>query len=187
LPSVASLLMEKEIVTLSALLHEPKRPFIAVIGGAKVSTKLGVLRNLLDRMDQLLVGGGIANTFLKAQGCEVGKSLLEVDLVPTATDLLTQPARIRLPIDVVVTTSLEDESSTRTALVEDVRPEELIVDIGPRTTAAYGDEIRHAGIVFWNGPMGVFEQPRFSAGTIAIALAMTDSSATTVVGWWRVC
>jgi phosphoglycerate kinase len=182
LPSVAGLLIEKEILTLGTLLHQPKRPFVAVIGGAKVSSKLGVLRNLMDRVDQLLVGGGIANTFLKASGCEVGKSLLEVDLVPTATGLLTQRGKIRLPIDVVVTTSLEDGSSARTAMVEDVLPEELIVDIGPRTMAAYADEINHAGTVFWNGPMGVFEQPRFSAGTVAMAHAMADSSATTVVG-----
>jgi phosphoglycerate kinase len=182
LPAVAGLLMEKEILILGGLLHHPRRPFVAVIGGAKVSTKLGVLHNLLDRVDVLLLGGGMANTFLKANGCEVGSSLVEVDLVHTARDLLAHTGKIRLPIDAVVTTSLKGAAHSRMAAVDDIRPEELIADIGPRTVASFTAEIGLAGTVFWNGPMGVFENPRFSAGTVAIARAMANSSATTIVG-----
>jgi phosphoglycerate kinase len=182
LPAVAGLLMEKEILILGGLLHNPRRPFVAVIGGAKVSTKLGVLHNLIDRVDLLLLGGGMANTFLKASGHEVGISLLELDLVAAARDLLAHTGKIRLPIDAVVTTSLKGAPHSRTAAVAEIRPEELIADIGPRTGEAFAAEIRLAGTVFWNGPMGVFENPRFSAGTVAIARAMANSSATTIVG-----
>ena len=186
LPSVAGLLMEKEITALGKALHNPDRPFVAVIGGAKVSTKLGVLRSLIEEADALLIGGGMANTFLKAQDREVGKSLLEPELVPTARELLAQAsergARLLLPRDVVVTASLESDGEARTTSVEQVRPDELIADIGPETTRAYEAEVRGAGTVLWNGPMGIFEKPRFAAGTLAIARAMAESRATTVVG-----
>jgi phosphoglycerate kinase len=186
LPAVAGLLMEKEISALGTALHNPRRPFVAVIGGAKVSTKLGVLQNLIDKVDALLIGGGMANTFLKAEGREVGRSLLEADLVPTATELQGQArergTRLLLPKDVVVTTSLDGDATARTTTVEQVRPDELIADIGPESTRAYEAEVRGAGTVLWNGPMGVFEKPRFAAGTLAIARAMAESKATTVVG-----
>jgi phosphoglycerate kinase len=181
LPAVAGLLMEKEIVSIGSALENPKRPFVSVVGGAKVSTKLGVLQNLISRVDRLLIGGGMANTFLKARGLEVGRSLLEADLVQTAAAL--DPAKILLPEDVVVTTDLKDTSAaSRTCSVADVRPEEMIVDIGPRTIEAFASEIRKAGTVLWNGPMGVFEDPRFADGTLAIAKAMAESNATTIVG-----
>jgi phosphoglycerate kinase len=182
LPAVAGLLMERELAALGGALESPKRPFVAVIGGAKVSTKLGVLHNLIERVDRLLIGGGMANTFLKAAGKEVGRSLLEADLVPTAKELLGRGGKIVLPSDAVVTTDLKGAAEPRTTSVDDVRADELIVDIGPHTIAAFEAEIGRAGTVLWNGPMGVFEDPRFGAGTLAVARAMAESSATTVVG-----
>jgi len=183
LPAVAGLLMDKEVAALGSALGEPQRPFVAVIGGAKVSSKLGVLENLIDRVDRLLIGGGMANTFLKAQGCEVGKSLLEPDLVATASDLLRRGDKLMLPTDVLVTTDLKNESaSARTADAKDVRPDELVVDIGPSTVEAFTREVAKAGTVLWNGPMGVFENPRFAAGTSAVAHAMAGSNGVTIVG-----
>ena len=182
LPAVAGLLMDKEITFLGMALEHPTRPFVAIVGGAKVSSKLGVLNNLIDRVDRLLIGGGMANTFLRAQGREVGKSLLEVDLVPTASDLLQRGGKIILPSDVVVTTDLKRAAEPRTTTVDDVRPDEMIVDVGPRSIEAFKVEIARAGTVLWNGPMGVFEDPRFAAGTLAIAHALAESKATTIVG-----
>ncbi len=182
LPAVAGLLMEKEIVSLGSALEEPKRPFVGVVGGAKVSSKLAVLENLIDRVDRLLIGGGMANTFLSAQGREVGKSLLEPDLVDTARELIERGAKIVLPVDVVVTTDLKGAVEPRVATVDDIRPEEMIADIGPRTAELFASEIGAAGTVLWNGPMGIFEDPRFAAGTLSVAHAMADSKGSTVVG-----
>jgi phosphoglycerate kinase len=180
LPAVAGLLMEKEIVTIGNALNSPKRPFVAVVGGAKVSSKLGVLNNLIQRVDRLLIGGGMANTFLGAQGHEVGRSLLEPDLIDTARGLLGP--KVLLPTDVVVTTDLKSGAPPRTCAVDEVHADEMIVDIGRRTIEAFSAEIVAAGTVLWNGPMGVFEDPRFAAGTLAVAHAMADSRATTIVG-----
>jgi phosphoglycerate kinase len=182
LPAVAGLLMEKEIVVIGQALESPKRPFVAVVGGAKVSSKLAVLRNLIDRVDRLLIGGGMANTFLKAQGLEVGKSLLEPDLVGTARELLSRGDKILLPRDVIVTTDLKGEAAAREKPVGEVGVDEMIVDIGPRSAQAFDAEIRAAATVLWNGPMGVFENPRFAAGTLAVARAMAESGAVTIVG-----
>src|SRR5438874_2991925 len=180
LPAVAGLLMEKEIVTMGQALENPRRPFVAVVGGAKVSSKLAVLQNLIDRVDRLLIGGGMANTFLKAQGQQVGKSLLEADLVDTAAGLLRRGDKIVLPLDVVVTTDLKADAAPRTCAIEAVGLDEMIVDIGPRTIGAFKTEIEAAGTVLWNGPMGIFEDSRFAAGTLGIARAMATSKATTV-------
>jgi phosphoglycerate kinase len=182
LPAVAGLLMEKEIVFIGSALDDPKRPFVAIVGGAKVSSKLAVLQNLIERVDRLLIGGGMANTFLKANGHEVGKSLLEPDLVETARELLSQGQKIILPIDVVVTTDLSGSAVSRVCAVDAVRADEMIVDIGPGSVAAFTTEIALAGTVLWNGPMGVFEDRRFAAGTLGVAQAMAASSATTIVG-----
>jgi phosphoglycerate kinase len=182
LPAVAGLLMEKEIVAIGTALDAPKRPFVAIVGGAKVSSKLGVLNNLIERVDRLLIGGGMANTFLEAQGRQVGKSLLEADLVPTARGLLSQGGKIVLPVDVVVTTNLKGEAPARMCGVDEVQPNEMIVDIGPRSIEQFRAEIKSAGTVLWNGPMGIFEDPRFAAGTLAVAHGMAGSSATTIVG-----
>ncbi len=182
LPAVAGLLMEKEIVSLGSALEHPRHPFVGIVGGAKVSSKLAVLENLIDRVDRLLIGGGMANTFLSAQRLEVGKSLLEADLVDTASDLLQRGGKIVLPVDVVVTTDLKGSAAPRICAVEEVGPDEMIVDIGPRTMDAFKAEINQAGTVLWNGPMGIFEDSRFAAGTLSVARAMADSRATTVVG-----
>ena len=182
LPAVAGLLMEKEIVTIGTALEHPKRPFVAIVGGAKVSSKLAVLQNLIDRVDRLLIGGGMANTFLKALGLDVGKSLLEADLVQTARDLLSRGEKIVLPVDVVVTKDLKGQPEPRVTAVDAVAADELIADIGPRTVQTFAAEISRAGTVLWNGPMGIFEDPRFANGTIGVARAMANSSATTIVG-----
>jgi phosphoglycerate kinase len=182
LPAVAGLLMDKEITALRSALEQPKRPFVAIVGGAKVSSKLGVLNNLIDRVDCLLIGGGMANTFLKAQGREVGKSLLEADLVSTAAELLGRGGKIRLPSDVVVTTDLKGPVPPRTVSIDSVGPDDIIADIGPTSIDGFRAEINGAGSVLWNGPMGVFEDPRFADGTLAVAHALAESGATTVVG-----
>ncbi|HEY0582889.1 MAG TPA: phosphoglycerate kinase, partial [Chloroflexota bacterium] len=182
LEAVAGLLMEKEIRFIGGALEDPKRPFVSIVGGAKVSSKLAVLENLIDRVDRLLIGGGMANTFLKAQGFEVGKSLLEADLVDTARALLARGGKIVLPTDVLVTTDFKSSDPPRTVAVNAVGPEDMIVDIGPGTREAFRAEIGRAGTVLWNGPMGVFEDPRFAAGTLAVAQAMAESNATTIVG-----
>jgi phosphoglycerate kinase len=183
LQAVAGLLMEKELTSMGEALEKPKRPFVAVIGGAKVSSKLGVLENLIDRVDRLLIGGGMANTFFKARGLEVGGSLLEPDLVPTARALLERSDRIVLPGDVVVTTDLKNrQAPAESRSSSEIRADELVADIGASTVSAFSQEIKGAGTVLWNGPMGVFEDPRFAAGTLAVAQAMADSNATTIVG-----
>jgi phosphoglycerate kinase len=182
LPAVAGLLMAKEIAVIGSALENPKRPFLAIIGGAKVSSKLAVLENLIDRVDRLLIGGGMANTFLKAQGHEVGESLLEPDLVPTARKLLERGGKIVLPVDVVVTTDFKSYDAPRTCSIDDVHPDDRIADIGPQTAEAFKTAIEDAGTVLWNGPMGVFEDSRFAAGPLAVAFAMAVSSATTIVG-----
>lgn len=182
LPAVAGLLMEKEITVIGKALEDPRRPFVAIVGGAKVSSKLAVLQNLIDRVDRLLIGGGMANTFLKARGLEVGRSLLEEELVPTAKHLLGSGEKILLPTDVVATTDLSDSGIASIRTVEEVGKDEIIADIGPRTIEGFAIEIGAAGTVLWNGPMGIFENPRFAEGTLAVAGAMADSHATTIVG-----
>ena len=183
LPAVAGLLMEKEITVIAKALEDPRRPFVAIVGGAKVSSKLAVLQNLIDRVDCLLIGGGMANTFLRAAGFEVGRSLLEPDLVSTAKELLAGGGKIILPKDVVVTTDLKSaEATVNTRAVEAVGPDEIVADIGPRTVESFRSEIGQAGTVLWNGPMGVFENSRFAEGTLAVARAMAESQATTIVG-----
>jgi phosphoglycerate kinase len=183
LPAVAGLLMEKEIVSIGTALENPRRPFVAMVGGAKVSSKLAVLQNLIVRVDRLLIGGGMANTFLRAQGLEVGRSLLEEELIPTARDLLGRGDKIIVPTDVVVTTDLKAATApSRITSVDAVGVDEIIADIGPHTVKVFADQIATAGTVLWNGPMGVFEDPRFADGTLNVARAMASSGATTVVG-----
>lgn len=186
LPSVAGLLMERDMSALSQLLGTPRRPLVALIGGAKVSTKLGVLANLLTRVDSLLIGGGMAATFLKAKGLEVGRSLVEPDFVPTALVLLSDAEKrgvfIGLPVDVVV--AERAEAGDRTAVVDAgaVPGDMMIVDIGPRTVSEFSRVLAKAGTVFWNGPVGVFEVDEFAAGTRAIAATLAGLRAVTVVG-----
>ena len=183
LPSVAGLLMERELQMLGDALANPTRPFVAVLGGAKVSDKIGVIRNLLSKVDLLLVGGGMANTFLKAQGHQVGESLVEDDSLALAKDILAQAgAKLVLPVDVVVADAFADDANSQTVGVEQVPPGWRILDIGPRTVGLFEDRLRSAGTVVWNGPMGVFEFPRFAAGTMALASSLASAPATTIVG-----
>jgi len=186
LPAAAGFLMQKELDALGGILENPKRPFVAIVGGAKVSSKLGVLESMLRRVDKLLIGGGMANTFLKARGLEVGKSLLEADLLDTARDLDRRAKErgvdLLLPVDVVVTDKVEEGASAQTVDVSAVPADRAIVDIGPKSRDEYRKALKGAGTVLWNGPMGVFEIPAFSEGTKAIAQALAESSATTVIG-----
>jgi phosphoglycerate kinase len=186
LPSAAGLLMEREVTILDSLLHGAEHPFIAVIGGAKVSTKLAVLESLVDRVDGLLIGGGMANTFLKAQGKEVGKSLLEADQIPNALALferaMARGVSIEIPTD-VVSTSEVSAAGTRQVIAADAIPADgIVVDIGPNSIAAYGATIARAKTVFWNGPMGVFEIAQFADGTKRVAELIAASGGVTVVG-----
>jgi phosphoglycerate kinase len=188
LPAYAGLLLEKELVALGGLLSAPKRPFVAIIGGAKVSTKIDVLRALLARVDALAIGGGMANTFLLATGRKIGRSLAEPDRADEARAILddakAQGKRVLLPEDVLCAPSV-DEAGGDSAAVKDVgevADDLAIVDIGPRTTQRYADEIGRAKTIFWNGPLGVFEIPAFATGTKRVAELLASSGATTIVG-----
>jgi phosphoglycerate kinase len=179
-------LLAAELEALGKALHEPARPLVAIVGGSKVSTKLTVLDTLLDRVDQLIVGGGIANNFIAAAGHPVGKSLFEPDLLD-ATRALVAKARARgaaipLPSDVVVAAGLEQEHAASTRPVAEVGDADLILDVGPDTSAAYAEIIARAGTIVWNGPVGVFEDPRFAGGTRALAEAVAASPAFSIAG-----
>lgn len=184
LPAVAGFLMEKELTFLGRLLSQPDRPFIAILGGAKISDKIGVIRSLLVRADRVLIGGGMANTFLKAQGKEVGDSLVEDDAVPEARALLDAgEGKLFLPVDVVIADRFAVDAAKRVVSVDEVSPGWRILDIGPRTVAQFREICREARTVFWNGPMGVFEFPPFAEGTFAIARALAElERAVTIVG-----
>ena len=178
LPSAAGRLLAKEVEVLLGLREKPRRPFVAVLGGAKVSDKLGVIDALLDRVDALIVGGGMCFTFLAAQGHSIGDSLCERDQIETCKRLLAQPKPIHLPSDV---TALGPNGDVRQAGV-DLPDGWKGLDIGPGSAAEFTDVILDARTVFWNGPMGVFEDDRFAAGTRTLAQAMVDTKAFTVVG-----
>jgi phosphoglycerate kinase len=183
LPGVAGFLMEKEIQYLGDAVSSPKHPFIAILGGAKISDKIGVIRNLLEKADQVLIGGGMANTFFKAQGYPVADSLVEDEALETARELLSVgAAKLRLPVDVVIADSFEAEAKSKTMPSGPVPEGWRIMDVGPETVAAYSKVINGAGTVVWNGPMGVFEFPRFAQGTFGVAKAVADSDATSIVG-----
>ena len=189
LPSVAGLLVEREVDALSRLLQAPPKPFMAVIGGAKVSDKVDVLRALLDRCAAVIVGGGMANTFLAAQGHAMGKSLVEREELETAREIVGQAeekrVRFMLPTDLAVTPQIHHRAQAQVVPVGKVPKDQMAVDIGPQTMAAYTTALGRAKTVFWNGPMGVFEIEQFAEGTNAIARTLaegTDRGAITVVG-----
>jgi phosphoglycerate kinase len=178
--------MEKEISALGRLLREPERPFAALIGGAKVSDKLAVLRNLLDKVDMLLIGGGMANTFLLAKGFSMGKSLAEPDMAEEARDIL-QKARelgkeVFLPTDLVVAASPEVGEPVKVVKADAVPDDMMALDIGPETRKEYASAVTGAKTVFWNGPMGVFEVEPFRGGTMEMAGALAGVQGFTVVG-----
>jgi phosphoglycerate kinase len=181
LPSAAGRLVVEEVEALSRVLDNPDRPFVAILGGAKVSDKLKVIDALLQRCDALLVGGAMASTFLAAQGLEVGSSLVEPGHLDACRERL-ETGRVATPSDVVVAEQMTPEAETRTVAADSVPPGWRILDVGPETAAAYGEEVAGAGTVFWNGPMGVFEMAPFAAGTRAVAEAVAAASGYTVVG-----
>ncbi|MEV4756189.1 phosphoglycerate kinase [Micromonospora sp. NPDC049559] len=183
LPRFAGRLVLREVEVLAKLRHEPERPYVVVLGGSKVSDKLAVIEALLPTVDRLLIGGGMCFTFLKAQGHEVGKSLLEEEMLDTCRDLLARSAgRIVLPVDVVAATAFAADADHETVAVDAIPADRLGLDVGPATVAAFAQEISGARTVFWNGPMGVFELAPFAAGTRGVAEAITKVDGFTVVG-----
>lgn len=187
LPAVAGLLMEKEIDYLATALESPKRPFVAILGGAKVSDKIAVIEALLGKVDKLLIGGGMANTFAAAQGYAMGKSLVENDAINTAKDLLAKSGgKLILPVDAIIGDSFSNDAQRRTIRIADGVPAEwAIYDIGPDTIASFGQQLKGARTVVWNGPMGVFEMPNFANGTFSTARMLaeeTAAGAVTIIG-----
>ena len=183
LPAAAGFLMEKEIKYLGNAIADPVRPFVAILGGAKISDKIGVIENLLNTADKILIGGGMANTFLKAQGYDMADSLVETEVLDTAAGLLSRAAgKILLPIDMVLGSAFDAEAEMLTQPLGDVPSGWRMLDIGPMTIELFSGEISHAGTVVWNGPMGVFEFPRFAQGTFGVAQAVADSDAVSIIG-----
>jgi phosphoglycerate kinase len=183
LPAAAGLLLEEEIDYLDAVLDNPERPFVAILGGAKVSDKLGVIESLLGTADSLLVGGAMCFTFFKALGYEIGNSLVEDDYLEEARRLMGEAdERLILPVDVVVADAMEDGVETETVPVDAIPAGKLGLDIGHDTVALFERHISNARTIFWNGPMGVFEIDAFAGGTEGVAKAVADSGATSVVG-----
>ena len=183
LPAAAGFLMEKEIKYLGNAIAEPVRPFVAILGGAKISDKIGVINNLLKTADKILIGGGMANTFLKAQGYEMADSLVEAEVLDTAKDLLSRANdKNVLPIDMDLENAFDAEAEMETMALGDVPAGWRVLDIGPLTVQLFGDVILAAGTVVWNGPMGVFEFPRFAEGTFGVARAVANSDAVSIIG-----
>jgi phosphoglycerate kinase len=186
LPAVAGLLMERELNALGQVLEDPERPLAAVIGGAKVSSKIAVLEHLLPRVNALIIGGGMACTFLKAKGLEIGRSLVEEDRLGTARELIAaaqrQGVELLLPVDGVCVDRIDDPTETVTVPADRIPANLMKVDIGPKTVQEFGATIAKAKTILWNGPMGIFERPAYAAGTRAIAEAVAASGATTIVG-----
>ena len=186
LPSAVGFLVEKEISIMGKALEEPERPFIAILGGAKVSDKIGVIENLMNIVDTIIVGGGMAFTFLKAQGYEIGKSLLEEDKIGLAKELIEKTkeknVKLILPVDVVVAKEFKNDTEFNTVSIDNIPSDMMGLDIGEETIKAFSEEIKKGKTIVWNGPMGVFEMENFAKGTIAIAQAMAESEGTTIVG-----
>ena len=183
LPSVAGFLMEKEIQYLGAAIADPKRPFVAILGGAKISDKIGVIRNLLKISDKILIGGGMANTFLKAKGFEMADSLVEAEALDTAKELLVEGSdKLRLPVDLVIADKFDDSAERKIVTVGSIPAGWRVMDVGPETVHNYASQLQSAGTVVWNGPMGVFEMPNFVRGTFGVAKAVAGSGAISIIG-----
>jgi phosphoglycerate kinase len=183
LPAVAGFLMEKELEFLGKATSDPDRPYVAILGGAKISDKIGVIESLLSKCDRLLIGGGMANTFFKAMGFEVGDSLVEEDAVPTAKSLLESAgSQLVLPVDVAVADAFDNDAHSKVVAPNEVTAGWRILDIGPKTVQTFESALSGAKTVIWNGPMGVFEMPNFAKGTFAVAETLAKLDATTIIG-----
>ncbi len=183
LPAASGFLMEQELEYLGKATDNPAHPFVAILGGAKISDKIAVIENLLKKCDTLIIGGGMANTFLVAKGYDMGDSLVEEGAVATAKDLLASSGdKIMLPVDVVVADKFDADAEMKIVDADKVPAGWRVLDIGPKSIAAFSDVLKQAKLVVWNGPMGVFEFPRFAEGTFAIARVLGDSGAITVIG-----
>ena len=183
LPTVAGYLIEKEIEYLGNALENPERPFVAILGGAKISGKIEVISSLLEKADQILIGGGIANTFFKAKGYALGDSLVEDDALDIADELLEKGGDVlHLPVDVVIADKFDAEAESKTMDVGDVPDGWQILDLGPKTVEIYADIVAEAKTVAWNGPLGVFEFEKFAQGTFGVAQAVADSPAVSIIG-----
>jgi phosphoglycerate kinase len=183
LPSAAGFLMEKEIRYLGNAIADPVRPFVAILGGAKISDKIGVINNLLNKADKILIGGGMANTFLAAKGYQMGDSLVEAEVIDQAKGLLEKSkGKLVLPVDLVIADAFDAEANKKVIPIGDVPAGWRVLDIGPETVKAFGAEIAAAGTIVWNGPMGVFEFPRFAEGTYGVAKEVANSKAISIIG-----
>jgi phosphoglycerate kinase len=187
LPAVSGLLMEKELDVLGKAMSNPERPFTAIVGGAKVKDKIGVIENLLDKVDNLIIGGGLAYTFVKAQGHEIGKSLLEEDKIDLANSFIKKAeekgVKFYMPVDVLVADDFSEDANIKEVSIEEIPSDWEALDIGPKTRAIYQDVIKSSKLVIWNGPMGVFELNAFAGGTKAVAEALAESQDTySVIG-----
>lgn len=186
LPAVAGFLLEKEVSTLQRLIEEPEKPFVVLLGGNKVSDKIGVIENFLDFVDAILTGGGMCFTFLKAKGINVGNSILQDEELGHCSKMLEKAKEkgreILVPVDVVVADKFSEDANYKVVSVDEIPDDWMGLDIGPKTISLYKDKIKNARTIFWNGPMGVFEMTPFSGGTKAIAEALANSGATTIVG-----
>ena len=186
LPSSVGFLVEKEIEVMAKSLESPKRPFVAILGGAKVSDKIGVIENLIAKVDTIIVGGGMAYTFLKAQGYEIGNSLLEEDKVELAKELMQKAkdngVELMLPVDTVVGREFKNDTDYKTVSVREIPEDMMGLDIGEESIELFSEKIKDAKTIVWNGPMGVFEMENFAKGTNAIARAMSEAQGITIVG-----
>ena len=184
--AVVGYLMQKEIEFLGNAVNNPKRPFVAILGGSKVSSKISVINNLLDKVDTLIIGGGMAYTFMKAQGDEVGMSLLEADYLDYANEMVEKAkekgVKLLIPVDTVVAKEFSNDAEYKTVKRGEIEPDWQGLDIGEETCRLFADAIKDAKTVVWNGPMGVFEMPNFAKGTMAIAKALAEIDATTIIG-----
>ncbi|MBO5140968.1 MAG: phosphoglycerate kinase [Peptococcaceae bacterium] len=186
LPGVMGFLMDKEISVLGKALSEAEHPFVAIVGGSKISDKIGVVQNLLEKVDVLMIGGGMANTFLKAKGYEMGTSLVEDDKTELALEIMAHAEKLGkkllIPVDVTVATAIDAPETAQTVAADQVPSDRMALDIGPETAKIYQDAVMNAKTILWNGPMGVFEVDAFAVGTFAVANAVAKSEAYSIVG-----
>ncbi len=186
LPGVMGFLMDKELSVLGKALSEAEHPFVAIVGGSKISDKIGVVQNLLEKVDVLMIGGGMANTFLKAKGYELGTSLVEDDKVELASEIMEKAEKLGkkllIPVDVTVATAIDAPETAQTVTADQIPADRMALDIGPETVKIYEEAVMNAKTILWNGPMGVFEVETFAVGTFAVAHAVAKSEAYSIVG-----